>query len=535
MKITNHWIYVNLTRKQAEHLGAVWNDKERMYRLPNTIGALRELYTLFPEHRPILGQEGTKKAIQRAKLLELKQLEDVPGRKELRPYQRVDVNYLKHIGSAGIFNEQRTGKTPTVLTLVEEKGFKHIVIVAPASLLYNWKEEVERWTNFKGILISGKKSERLMKFKESLLKNQNVSIISYETLRNSLTELLKILKESNKVLDCLIVDEAHRLRSLINGRRASKVSKAVVALGRHAQTRYALTGTPVVKEGQEIWGILHFLYPDRFPGYWQFVDRYFYQKFNGFGKEIAGYKRKKEIQEILAVISTNRKRKDVMRWLPDKQYQTIYLEMNKEQAKMYDDVYKTFVHEDVIDAPSVLAQLIRLRQIASTPCIFKEVPNEKEKFILEWLEDNPNESVIIFSTFSRYLEKLHQKIKGSLLITGKVSKEDRDKAVKAFQEGRCKVLLANIKSAGTGLTLDRGETVIFIDKEYNPSDNEQAEDRIVPTSKERNHSIHIISLVMKDTVDEMIEYLLKQKIDITKVINDGGIQALERLFKGGDS
>jgi len=117
------------------------------------------------------------------------------------------------------------------------------------------------------------------------------------------------------------------------------------------------------------------------------------------------------------------------------------------------------------------------------------------------------------------------------MITGKVSKNARDQAVKYFQEGRSRVLLANIKAAGTGLTLDKAETVIFIDKEYNPSDNEQAEDRIVPVSKERNHAMHIISLVMKGTVDEAINKLLEEKINVTKVVNNGGIEALERMIE----
>src|SRR5690606_4943973 len=128
-------------------------------------------------------------------------------------------------------------------------------------------------------------------------------------------------------------------------------------------------------------------------------------------------------------------------------------------------------------------------------------------------------------------KQLQKKIKGSRLITGEISKENRAKTVKSFQAGKTKVILANIKAAGTGLTLDKGETVIFLDKEFNPADNEQAEDRIVPTSKERNHSMTVISLVMKDTADEMINGLLKHKVNITSVINNGGIQALQRKWK----
>ena len=328
-------------------------------------------------------------------------------------------------------------------------------------------------------------------------------------------------------IEGLIIDEAHFLNN-----HKSQQSKAVYRLGRLADKRLALTGTPVRSKGEQIYGILHFLYRERWPGYWQFVDRYFEVGSNGFGKEVKGYKRKDELQDILSLVSVNRKRKEVMKWLPPKQYQTIKLDMNDKQKKVYESVQTTFEYEDKIDAPSVLAQLTRLRQIATSPEILVEgVPSEKEKFIMDWIADNPDEPVIIFSVFSSYLQKLYDKLKGSRLITGNVSKSERDQTVKDFQAGKVKIILANIKAAGVGLTLDAGETIIFLDKEYNPADNDQAEDRIVPTSQERNHSMHIISLVMKDTVDEMINGLLKHKIDITSVINNGGIESLERMWR----
>ena len=529
--IEKEWIYLDLEKDKAEHMGAVWNDRMDLYRLPNTIGVLKELKLMNK-----LSDHGLRhlkiKHIRRMKFLTLKNREDAAGSDKLRPYQRVDVSYLKHLDAAGIFNEQRTGKTPTTLTLLEEKGFKKIIIVVPAGLMLNWEDEVEQWTHLVPYLAKGKKKQRekLYTSLQEFLTGYCL-IISYETLRNDLTNILQLVAKTKT--ETIVLDEAHRLRSYSpNPKKGSQVAKAVMKIGHRIPHRYALTGTPVVKEGEEIWKILHFLYPDRFPGYWQFLDRYFEVKHNGFGQEVKGYKRKDELQEILSLISVNRKRREVMKWLPRKQYQTIKLEMNDKQRKVYESVRDTFVYEDVIDAPSVLAQLTRLRQIATAPgLLVGDVPSEKEKFVLEWLQDHPNESIVIFGTFSSYLEKLQGKIEGSELITGGVSKNERDRITRDFQAGRTKVLLANIKAAGVGLTLDKGETIIFLDKEYNPSDNEQAEDRIVPTSKERNHSMHIISLVMQDTVEEAIHGLLKHKHDITKVINNGGIEALERLWK----
>src|SRR5690625_1356718 len=235
MKITNEWIYIDLTRRQAQHMGAVWNNRYNMYRLPNTLGVLREIYNMQYDNsiRKHLEEYGIKKSAQRMKLLKLKSLEDVAGDEQLRPYQRVDVNYLMQIGSAGIFNEQRTGKTPTSLILAEQKGFESIIVVCPASLVLNWKEEIEKWTKYSTIPVLGSKPKRT-DYYGHWLTSKGVLIISYETLRNDLQTLILMLTQSKRKLDGLIVDEAHRLRSLIKGKNASKAARAVIQLGKHA-------------------------------------------------------------------------------------------------------------------------------------------------------------------------------------------------------------------------------------------------------------------------------------------------------------
>jgi SNF2 family DNA or RNA helicase len=91
--------------------------------------------------------------------------------------------------------------------------------------------------------------------------------------------------------------------------------------------------------------------------------------------------------------------------------------------------------------------------------------------------------------------------------------------VERFQRGQIDILLANIIAAGTGLTLDKSDTIIFLDKSFNPADNEQAQDRIVPTTEDRYHPINVISLVADGTIDERVNEILDAKEDLTKLIN----------------
>jgi SNF2 family DNA or RNA helicase len=321
--------------------------------------------------------------------------------------------------------------------------------------------------------------------------------------------------------DCMIVDEAHFL-----GNYKSAQSKAVFQISKNADKKLALTGTPVKNEGSEIYGILHYLYENRFSSYWQFVDRYFKTWDSPWGaKEVSGYKRKEELTEILDLISVQRKRSEVMQWIPPKTYQTIEVEMDAKQRKAYESMLHTFIVEEggetKADASGVLAQLTRLRQLCLSPSLLDiKAPSAKENFILEWIEDNASEPCIIFSNFSSYLLVLQRKIKGSRLIVGQTSKQERQQTVEDFQNGKCNVILANIQAAGVGLTLDRASTVIFLDRAYTPTDNIQAEDRIVPTTENSNQHCTIIDVVCKDSIDQHINDLLKKKKNVIEVINN---------------
>jgi SNF2 family DNA or RNA helicase len=510
IQIESDFIYLTCNDQQARILDAQWVKSRKAYRLPNTLGALRELHR---QGFDVL-EYGKQKAAERSNILNLKTSE-MPNRFEkLRPYQNTDIHFLRCLPHAAIFNEQRTGKTPTTLKLIEAEGHEKVIVVCPASLVLNWKKEVETWLiGYEVIAVKGTKKQRLKQYEQAAQSKKGFLILSKDTAKAD-CDLI------NPVNHVLIVDEAHFLRNY-----QSKQSKAVFQLGKNASKRLALTGTPAVNKGDDLYGILHFLYPLRFSSYWAFVDRYFKTWDTPWGqKEVSGYKRKEELQEILDLISVQRKRSEVMQWIPPKQYQTIEVEMSAKQRKAYDSMLNVFMvmeeGEVKADAPSVLAQLTRLRQLCLSPNLLDiEAPSAKESFILEWLEDNPNEQVVIFSNFSSYLKKLHGKIGGSLIV-GDTPKWKRQSVVDQFQAGNCKIILANIQAAGVGLTLDAASTVIFLDRAYTPSENAQAEDRIVPTTENSNQRCTIIDVVCKDSIDQKINDLLSKKQSIIEVVNN---------------
>src|SRR5206468_4229866 len=165
-KLGKDFFYIKTPYKDrmfvAQALNGTWSKKEEMYRFPKNIHSMRELIKTYPEliHNSSFIQAGTRLRETQEKFLELKTKEDVQGDSRLRPYQRVDVEYLKQLPNAGIFNEPRTGKTPTSIILMKEMNFTRTLVVCPASLIWNWKKEIEQWSDILPYVVQGTPKQR---------------------------------------------------------------------------------------------------------------------------------------------------------------------------------------------------------------------------------------------------------------------------------------------------------------------------------------------------------------------------------------
>lgn len=510
-RVEPHFVYFKANDRLAYKLGATFLKSTQEWRVPKTLGSLRELWK---EGLPI-EVYGKAKRNQHERALQ-----DKEGNAELmkrmseklRPYQKQDASFLLQRNNLASFSEMRTGKSPTLCEVLQQRH-KKTIIVCPSSLVLNWREELLNWTDADVFIGKGtpkKREEVYLDF--HMATDFSVLILSKDMVR------MDALKIQTMSFEVMLVDEAHFLRN-----HRSKQSQAIFTLGKNADFRYALTGTPATNSPIDVYGILKYLEPDAYPSYWQFAERYFELDDSGFGKTIGGFKnkeRKKEFHEVISSLSVQRKRVEVMKWLPPVQYQTIPLEMSKQQRNAYESMLDTFEVDDV-SASTVLAQLTRLRQITLAPSILKiDAPSVKRDFLLEWLEDNPTSQVVIFSNFSSYLRELKKEIPNSALITGEEDTSKRYDTVTRFQRGNIRVILANIEAGGTGLTLDNADAVIFLDRSYNPSSNAQAESRIIPTTEDSNMSCLVLDLVCEDSVDERIIDMVKKKQSITQIVNN---------------
>jgi SNF2 family DNA or RNA helicase len=420
-----------------QYLSGVWvsNKKFKGFRFPKNVHCMRELVRYFPELRE--NEEFVRDGQMLASEIEYwKDMKDSDGLNwdKLRPYQNQDVHYLKERGSCLVLNHPRTGKTPTMITVLKALGTKKNLVVCPSSLVLNWAKEFKQWYPEMIVYpIMGAKTKRGLAYHDYNKHSKNkhsVLVISKDTwkLDNELHDW---------TFDTAIVDEAHFLRNW-----KSKQSEAIFKI--KANYRYPLTGTPSVKHGSDVYGLLHFINPERYSSYWQFTERYWEIQDNGWGKDIANAKRarEKELLSLMAINSVQRKRQDVMKWLPKAQHQTIPVQLEGKQLKLYNQMLDTFMADDEeteheIDTMNKLSQLMRLRQLCLDPRLLGfDVRGSKTDALLEWAENN-TEPFVVMTTFSSYfelvkpeLEKLGKKVE---VIDGSVSKINRQRIVEQFQ------------------------------------------------------------------------------------------------------
>lgn len=439
--------------------------------------------------------------------------------KQLRPYQIEDAQFLSTLEVGACFNQQRTGKTPLILEVCRLKNCKKVLIVCPKSAIPQWCSEYKIWLQQPCVTADGTKTQK----REAVYTWEHGLIISYDGLKTTKRSdglVPEILKQKP---DMVILDEAHRIKN-----PTSANAKAAFALMK-IPNRFVLTATPAHGKPEEIFSLLHFLKPEQYSSYWGFINKYFRTKQvflrNRSFKEIVGFQFGKDIELLneLKEFATQRKRKEVMQWLPEKDYQRILLEPTKQQLKYLNDLQNFYTTEHII-TEGTLDRLVRYRQICLDPRILElKSKSPKVEWIKTFLAEHPEKSIIIFSKFTSFIKLLKEDLQNEKVdcIIGNTTTTKRAELVKAFQNKNIRVLLINIDAGKEALTLDSADVTIFTDKYPPYGDIAQAEDRFIATTEDKADKEHTIyELILKDTYDEQLYDLVSIRASSTDVINN---------------
>lgn len=444
----------------------------------------------------------------------------------LRPYQVAGyqwLNYLKDIRWGGILaDDMGLGKTVQALSFLEyfrhENGKLKALVVCPTTLIYNWENEIKKFTP--GLTYRIHHGATRTRSKEELI-DHDITITTYGTLRSDIKLLMGI------EFDYVLLDESQAIKN-----PASKVTRAACLL--HAKNRLCMSGTPLQNNTFDIFAQMNFLNPGML-GTMEFFRQEFAIPIDKFGEQ----DRKDHLKKILYPFILRRTKEQVARDLPEKQEMILFCEMEDEQRAIY-DAYRNDFRNQILGTIetqgiqksqlTILQGLMKLRQICDSPAIL----NEPEKFenhsikldelAREITENIGNHKALIFSQFLGMLGLIRAKLEELGIkyeyFDGSTSAPDREKAIQNFQnDDEVRVFLISLKAGGVGLNLTAADYVYIVDPWWNPAVEQQAIDRTHRIGQTKN--IFAYRMICKDTIEDKILQLQEKKRALAKdIISD---------------
>lgn len=450
-------------------------------------------------------------------------------KKILRDYQITGIEWLYNIykcGFGGILaDEMGLGKSIQLIyfikEIIKEKKDAKVLIIAPTSLVYNWKKEFDKFGRELKYKVF---AENKIKRHEDLenLENINILITTYGLIREDYEYYQKINFEA------IAIDEAQNIKN-----STAQMTKFIKSL--HGNTKLALTGTPLENSVLELWSIFDFI----MPGYLTSITT-FNKKYNIKDTDNESLKILDDLKKQVHPFILRRKKKDVIKDLPDKIENNIYLDLEAEQKKLYlaelektKKKMDTLLQEDQFNKSKIeiLKLLTKLRQICIDPSIIYENytgESTKIKTLIPMIKDiiASDHKILLFSTYKTAVDIIHKEfIKNgisSYIIDGSVTSKKRMKLVEDFNNDDTNVFLITLKAGGTGLNLTSADIVIHLDLWWNPQAENQATDRAHRIGQKRN--VEVIKLICKGTIEERIlELQNKKKILSDNLIEEGDI------------
>lgn len=448
----------------------------------------------------------------------------------MRSYQKNGFLWLKTLrenGFGGILaDDMGLGKTLQVISLLlaEQQSYeagererRRSLIVCPASLVYNWQKEMERFApELKAVIVAGAGAERKEIVKES--KEDAILITSYDLLKRDEAVYKDI------VFAIQVIDEAQYIKN--PGTQAAKGVKKITA-----SFKIALTGTPIENRLSELWSIFDYL----MPGF-----LYTYQRFR---EEIElpivanGDENKMErLQRMIRPFVLRRLKGEVLHDLPEKIEENVYARQEGEQQALYDAHVQQLKQlldnkteqEFRTEKIQILSELTKLRQICCDPALLFDGyrgGSAKTEMCMELLINavNSGHKVLLFSQFTSMLDRLAERLTKEgipyYLLTGSVSKEKRMQMVESFNKDAVPVFCISLKAGGTGLNLTAADIVIHYDPWWNVAVQNQATDRAHRIGQK--NVVTVYRLVSEGTIEEKIIAIQERKKLLAEQVLDG--------------
>ncbi len=457
----------------------------------------------------------------------------------LRDYQRHGLNWLQFLreyGFSGILADDmglgKTVQTLAYLLLEKEQGRmdKPCLIVAPTSLMSNWRRETEQFTPaLKVLVLPG--PERHKKFDQ--IKNNDLILSTYPLLARDEETLL------SHHYHTLILDEAQVIKN-------PKAKAAQMIRRIKADQRLCLTGTPMENHLGELWALFDFLMPG-FLGEARQFNSLFRIPIEKQGDDL----RRQQLAQRITPFMLRRTKSEVVQELPEKTEIIRTVTLEKGQAALYESIRMSMEHK-VRQAIAnkglsgshitILDALLKLRQVCCDPRLLPLVQartvkeSAKLDLLMQMLPEMVEEGrrILLFSAFTKMLGHIEAALKKHDISYSKLTGQtrNRDAAIEKFKSGDADVFLISLKAGGVGLNLTEADTVIHYDPWWNPAAENQATDRAHRIGQ--NKAVFVYKLVTENSVEEKIIAMQAKKQALADSVYNKGKQGEENNLSTAD-
>ncbi len=502
--------------------------------------AYRSLYLdrLMEENEAVYSNRNSRfremvKSFKTVKDAEFEEPESLSG--IMRMYQRNGYKWLRtleHWGFGGILaDDMGLGKTLQMIAVLLAAKLEGktgcSLVVAPASLVFNWGEEFRRFAPELSVgLIAGTQEERRARL--DAWKEADVLVTSYDLLKRD------IALYEDKTFLYQVIDEAQYIKNYTTA--ASKAVKTV-----KSKFRFALTGTPIENRLSELWSIFDYLMPGLLYGY-----DVFRREFETPIVKNKDENAMKRLQKMVDPFILRRLKAAVLKDLPEKLEEIRYVRLEGEQKRLYDAqilrMKELLVRQSEEDFNrnrlQILAEMMRLRQICCDPALCFENYrglSAKAEACVELIQAaaDGGHRLLLFSQFTSMLEILQGRLKGAGLsyftITGATPKEKRMQLVREFNEGAVPIFLISLKAGGVGLNLTGADMVLHYDPWWNLAAQNQATDRAHRIGQTKK--VMVYKLIVKNSIEEKVRELQEKKRELAEQVIGGETGQLGGMSK----
>lgn len=493
--------------------GFTWNASEKRW----TTKSCRVASIIYAEYPNVFDScaleaiESMKEAIAESRSLSPRSI-SVPAPKGLTylPYQQAGVELMIERPACLLADEAGTGKTIQIAGLINATKPSKVLIICPASLRLNWRNELQRW------LIN--------KYEISFEPDKgDIVIVSYDSTwrKGFISELIK------RKFDLFVADEAHYVKNEV-----SKRTKATLCLAQRCKRKVYMTGTPILNRPIEMFSFLNNLRPDLFPDKMAYASRYcgLYLQNIPFSKydrtlrrkvvvikkvwNMSGASNLEELQDLLrSHLMVRRLKADVLPQLPKKIRQIIELPCEdrqtstcvKNEYKKWEEISKKYGFEKAAEMLSSGMAQITFKDFAKDR---RQVAMSKSKMAIEHITDmlESVDKLVVFAHHKDVVEELYKGLSdfNPVKFVGGMSDEDKSLSVSKFQtDTNVRVFIGNIQAAGVGITLTAASNIVFVELPLDPGHMTQAEDRCVRIGAEAD-SVLIQYLVFENSLDALL-------------------------------